>query len=121
MNGVQQYKAMVADLESIQIQIAEQRAWAALRSSDGWPILEAWLQAQLAARRATILMGEKPPDREEFLERRAEYQLLNRLLQAGREPEARIQALESKAEGLRQKLAKLKSMGQDRDFPPDAT
>jgi hypothetical protein len=120
MSGVQQYRAAVADLEALQVQIAEQRAWAALRASDGWPILEAWLQAQLAARRATILMGEKPPEREEFLERRAEYQLLNRLLQAGREPETRIATLEKRAEALRQKAAKLKSMGQDRDFHPDA-
>lgn len=118
MDGPAQYRAVMADLADVEAQIVEQRAWAALRASDGWAILEAWLHAQLAARRASILMGEKPPEREEFLERRAEYQLLNRLLQAGREPEVRIQALESKAEGLRRRAAKLKSMGQDRDFTP---
>lgn len=114
--GFKQYQLLVRERDDLKIRIAESRAWFGMRNSEHWELLEAWLRAQIESRKHYLVMGSARPSQDEFIETRAQIQMLSRLADAGAVSPSQLKAMEDHLQELNTKIAAAQRIGQDRDF-----
>ena len=117
MNQIaKEFARLRSEAAKIEARLSEAKVWRKLRLSEFGEMLEAWIQAQLAA--AFSRFEAQDLDHAGFRALQAEARLLRRLLAAGHQDESKIESWESRLEGLRADMKRRQTIGLDKDYGP---